>query len=672
MSGILGIYYPNGQTVDPENIQQMVDKLAHRGTDGADIWCSESVGLGHRMLWTTPESLLEKLPLVSEDGNSVITSDCRIDNREELLSRLQMGNCPPEKVTDTQLILAAYEEWGEDCPQHLLGDFAFAIWDAREQKLFCARDHFGVKPFYYYHQTTQSFFFASEIKALLCLPQVPSRINEVRIADYLALMMEDKAITTYEDILRLPPAHSMVVTTSGVKLWSYWALDPHREIKMDSDAAYAEEFRKIFTKAVACRLRTAFSIGSHLSGGLDSSSVTCVARKLLAETGDKQLHTISNIFDEVTECDERPFINAVLEQGGLIPHYVQADQFGPLSDVEDIWEYEDEALLGPSHFYPWRLNIAAQQAGLRVVLDGFDGDTVVCHGVPRLRELASQGEWETFLQEAKIVSQHYKVSCQSILRNYGTSELEAQARQFRWLTFASGVNQIHKLLGNSRKQLLINYGLKSLIPEAVQQFWSKLRRQEKPQSNSTPLVKPSFAKRIGLKQRIKELDNSHETPLTTREYHWQNLTQGIFPYILEQLDQYTAAFSLEARHPFLDKRLVEFCLALPAEQKLSQGWGRVVMRRALAGVLPQTVQWRGGKADMTANFVHGMLNLHRQLLDEVICNNLEPIAEYVEADYLKDTYRRMTSGEKVTEEEIMVIWQAVSLALWFRHRQAVP
>ena len=285
MSAIAGIFYLDNRPVDCADLGRMLDTLAHRGPDGADVWFEESVGLGHRMLWITPESLLEKLPLVNQTDDFVITADARIDNRDELIAALGLSDRPTEKITDSQLILAAYEQWGKKCPEYLLGDFAFAIWDGYQQQLFCARDHFGVKPFYYYYRSNQSFIFASEMKALLCLPEVPRQVNEVRIADFLALMMEDKAITTYQDLLRLPPAHSILVSQEGIRLWSYWSLDPGRELRLESDEAYAEAFRDIFTEAVRCRLRTAFPIGSQLSGGLDSSSVTCMAWKLLAQAG---------------------------------------------------------------------------------------------------------------------------------------------------------------------------------------------------------------------------------------------------------------------------------------------------------------------------------------------------------------------------------------------------
>jgi asparagine synthase (glutamine-hydrolysing) len=673
MSGIVGIHYIDGRSVDSADLKRMVDILAHRGPDGADLWVDGSVGLGHRMLWTTPESLIEELPLVSQTGDLVITSDARIDNRDELICALQFNHCPPEKITDSQIILAAYEKWGEQCPENLLGDFAFAIWDKRQQSIFCARDHFGVKPLYYYHQLDQAFVFASEMKALFCLPQVPRRVNDVRIADYLALMMEDKVITVYQDILRLPPAHCMIVNSSGIKMWSYWELDPHREIRMDSNEAYAEKFREIFTEAVRCRLRSAFPIASQLSGGLDSSAVTCVARDLLAEKKKTSLHTISTIFDRITECDERPFINAVLEQGEFIPHYVHGDEFSPLSNLDHIFHYEDEALLGPSHFYPWIVNRALQKLGLRISLDGFDGDTTVCHGVTRFSELARQGNWKAFIQEVKAFSPHFNVSPDAVFRNYGLPHLKNLAKKFSWIAFFQAVRLIHKHFGISRKLLIVNHGLKPVV-EQVRQLWQ--RKQTKVANSfvsQTPLIKANFAEHIGLNERIQKLDGLSQEPLNVREYHWRSLTQGVLPYTLERADQYAAMFSLEARHPFMDKRLIEFCLALPSDQKLYQGWGRMIMRRGLEGILPEKVQWRGGKADLTANFDDGLLNRDRQILDEVMSNQIEYLKKYIDSDFLQAAYQRFISTEnKVRDEDITAIWQAVTLALWFDYKQITP
>lgn len=189
MSGIAGIYYPDGRPVDRTDLERMGAAIAHRGPDGEGVWSNGPVALGHRMLWTTPESLQERLPRLSATGDFVLTADARIDNRDDLVAALDLSDRPTSEVTDSQLILAAYEKWGTSCSEKLLGDFAFAVWDSRRQQLFCSRDPMGIKPFYYYH-TAGVFAFASEIQALLCLDGVPRRLNEVKVADFLAHLRE--------------------------------------------------------------------------------------------------------------------------------------------------------------------------------------------------------------------------------------------------------------------------------------------------------------------------------------------------------------------------------------------------------------------------------------------------------------------------------------------------
>src|SRR5437899_3351224 len=239
MSAIAGIVRLDGAPADPANLERMLERLAHRGPDGHGSHIADSCGLGHRMLWTTPESLHERLPLMNPTGDLTLTADARIDNRDELCSLLSA----PSTVTDADLILQAYARWGERCPEHLLGDFAFALWDARRGLLFCARDHFGVKPLYYHHRPGRLFAFASDITRLLVLSDVPRRLNETRVADYLVPLLEDKEITFYEEIVRLPPAHRMTVDREGIRRQEYWSLDPEREIRLGADDEIAATFR---------------------------------------------------------------------------------------------------------------------------------------------------------------------------------------------------------------------------------------------------------------------------------------------------------------------------------------------------------------------------------------------------------------------------------------------
>src|SRR5215204_4078556 len=319
MSGIAGVFYLDGRALDSRMLGRMLDSIAHRGPDGAGAWSERGVGLGHLAFHTTPESISEKLPFVEGGGDFVLIADARIDNRDELLAAVGLDRLSGRSVGDGELILAAYKMWGERCPERLLGDFAFAIFDKRKQTLFCARDHMGLKPFYYY-LSGRVFVFASEIKALLCVPEVPRRLNEVMVADHLVGNSQDKISTFYRDILRLPPAHSITTGVEETKIREYWALDPSLELRLSSNGEYAEAFRDVFERAVGCRLRAAFPVGSDLSGGLDSSSVTCVARELLRRERKEILHTFSSVPELVTESDESVYIDAVLSQGGFEPH----------------------------------------------------------------------------------------------------------------------------------------------------------------------------------------------------------------------------------------------------------------------------------------------------------------------------------------------------------------
>ena len=622
MSGIAGLWRLDTRAVERPELDAMLERLKHRGPDGSGTWHEGPIGVGHRMLHTTPESLGERQPLVSATGNLILTADARIDNRKELCSLL-----PAPSVTDAELVLRAYERWGEACPEHLRGDFAFVIWDGRRQALFCARDHFGVKPFFYHHRAGRLFAFASEIKGLLALPDVPRRLNEVRVADLLVPVLEDKEITFYEEIVRLPPAHWMLVHRDGVRRQQYWALDPTREVRLGSDLEYAEAFRELFTDAVRSRLHSAFPVGSMLSGGLDSSSIVTVARRLLTERGLGALPTFSITFADAPECDEREYIEAVVRGGGLAPHYIDADPLSPLADLERVLEHQDEPFYAPNLFMHWALYRAANEHGVRVLLDGIDGDTTVSHSLVHLSELARAGRWWTLSQEVQGLSRHLRRSPWPIL----------------W-----------------------HHGLKPLAPNLLRQIKRKVRpRRALTLSEAT--LRPDFVDRIGWAERKRALLRSRATPArTSREDHWRRLNSGLVPFILEVADRAAAAFSVEPRYPFFDVRLAEFCLAIPAQQKLSQGWTRMVMRRAMAGFLPPEVQWRAGKADLSPKFVRSLLAAHRGLLEELILARPEPIAPFVQTDRLGRALERYIATG--SERDAFAVWGATTLAAWLRNK----
>lgn len=638
MSAIVGVYYRNGRPVSEGSVQDMLAKLSHRGPDGAGGWSDGPAALGHLMLWTTPESMNERLPLEDPAANLVLTADARIDNRDELIPQL-FDKQSASVISDSEIILAGYKKWGQDCAEKFVGDFAFAIWDSKNRTMFCARDHFGLKPFYYFLDENV-FAFASEIKALFCLADVPRRLNELRVADFLAGLDEDTQITAFQQVLRLSSAHTLVVGEEDSRLRRYWQLDPSRELRLASNDEYAEAFRERFTEAVRCRMRSAFPIGSMLSGGLDSSSITCVARNFAA-ANSQPLQTFSAVYDTVKESDERPFINAVLSQNGVQPNYVRPDEFTPLHDFERVVWCQDDLVVAGNLFIHWQLSQAVANRGVRIILDGFDGDTTVSHGTGYLIELARAGRFVALNREVRGYAKHFD--------NLPPGEV------FWWY-----VNR---------------YWLNPRMPLTIKPAWQKLRsgvrrvRRVRPTERLTEFpqfVSPGLINRIKLDERRAAMKKVRGTGSvkTERQAHYSRLTWSGLAGTLESLNGIGGAFGIEYRFPFFDKRLAEFCLSLPPEQKLYEGWNRMVMRRAMEGILPKEVQWRGGKGNMGPNFKRGMQD-ELALIEDVLITHPQVIEPYVSLPAVRTAYDKFIR-DQAGDSEMLVIWRSLSLALWLR------
>ena len=219
MSGIFGIVQLDGRPLQSHDLESMRDALAHRGPDGGSIWVGANAGLGQLMLHTTPESLHENLPRYDPKSGLVITADARIDNRADLLASLSLTGADSRDLPDSQIILAAFLRWGSSCAEHLLGDFSFVIWDAQRRKLFCARDHMGIRPLYYY-QSGKLLVFASSAQAVVSTPLVPERISDERVADFLVGELEgvNNRCTFFQDVWRLPPAHTAEFSDLGFRV----------------------------------------------------------------------------------------------------------------------------------------------------------------------------------------------------------------------------------------------------------------------------------------------------------------------------------------------------------------------------------------------------------------------------------------------------------------------
>jgi asparagine synthase (glutamine-hydrolysing) len=383
MSSIFGMIRSGGQPVDLKGLHQMERALNHWEADASHCWTEEEVGLGHLMLYNTPESLNERLPLIRYESQLTITSDARLDNREELFDQLSIHAADRKTFTDSALILRVYEKFGHECVKHLIGDFAFAIWDKKNKQLFCARDHMGVKPFFYYLDP-ECFLLASEKKGILAIPGLNTVINQQFLFNQIFSPVQQAENTTvYQQIHRLAPAHCLVLDVDQWKVSCrrYWALDPFTEIKLPSKKDYLEGLKWYFDEAIKCRVRSAYQVGSELSGGLDSSPIVAAA---CSAAGREKITTFSNtlssdINDEISlGKSERPFIEEVLRWNGITDAVMVTEHI--FNHIEEELNFGLRLNDGPEMWNPvWQMPMKseARKRNVRTMLSGFSGDQMV-------------------------------------------------------------------------------------------------------------------------------------------------------------------------------------------------------------------------------------------------------------------------------------------------------
>jgi asparagine synthase (glutamine-hydrolysing) len=590
LSGIAGIVRLDGSAA---NARPLIEAIAHRGPDGLSEWSSGAVSLAHALLRTTADDVS-----VVVDGDVIVVADARIDEVHGAPTSLERRSAKD--------IVSAWRLWGENCPSHLDGDFAFALWDVRTRTLFCARDHFGVKPFVYTLLPGKLFAFGSEYGAVLALEEVPRTLDDDRIREFLDFRFEDADRTFYRNLLRLPPASTLTLRDGRVAIRRYWSIRNVKPLRLKGgDQAYAEGYREHFIRAVRARTRVAQTseLGAMLSGGLDSSAIACVARDELRAAGSPPLPVFSWVFSDAREADEREYQEAVIGAGGMRAVTLDSANLdaGPWSDLD--------ALLpgGPPFAYNHYLNVqmakAARAIGVRTLLDGLGGDMTVSRGSARFVELFIRGRLVTLARELRALASRR-----------GTSE--------------------------SLARLFLANVVVPVSPAALIQLTSRLIGR--------PLARP------------RHLYTARQEHLAQFEGHF--LAEG-----LELCDRTIAWLGVEGRYPFFDRRLVEYCLSLPADQKLADGYTRIVARRAMEGIVPDRVRWRPGKGIPGLHVIRA-LRAQPEQLDRLLTRDLATIDAWVDVDRVRMAYSELTTGRAVTFRAVYDLWSAAVLARWLQRR----
>jgi asparagine synthase (glutamine-hydrolysing) len=535
VSGIVGIYDRNGAPVDRGLLQALAHFLSQRGPDGRDTWSHGAIGLGHTTLRTTRESQIERQP-ASLDGQLWITADARIDCREELKKKLeQRGRGAAGRTgTDSDLILRAYAAWGADCVQHLRGDFAFAIWDARKKLLFCARDHFGVKPFYY-SDLAERFLFSNTLDCLRQHPDVSDELNDAAIGDFLLFGVNcDAATTTFRDIRRLPAAHAMTISSEGLRIQRYWSAPTEGRIRYKRATDYVEHFQILLQAAVADRTRVDRA-GILLSGGLDSATIATTARELAGGTLDLRAYTV--VYDSLMQDHDGEHARGVAEFLKIPLQCIPMDGLQPFERWNEPEMSSPEPVDDP--FFAGLFDqFRAIAADCRVVLAGEGPDNLMHFQMwPFTRDLVRNQEWGSLLRETS---------------------------RYLWLR--------PSIIPGLKRRVQGLFGKDPTAP--VYPRW----------------LVADFERRLNLKDRAREwseLPAARPHPVLPKAH--ASLSLPHWSAMFERENPGVTRCPVEVRHPFLDLRVVNFLLALPPFPLFFE---KQLLREVVAGRLPENVRTR--------------------------------------------------------------------------------
>ncbi|MFQ6775709.1 asparagine synthase-related protein [Cereibacter sphaeroides] len=590
-------------------VLSMLSAMPTRGTELRVRALTAGVALGHGR----PAGRGGLGPWRLRPGGPVLTGTVRLDNGPELRRALGLA-----EASDAETVLAVYDRWGLDLPLHLDGDFALALWDPAAARLIGLRDRFGVRPFLY-RATPQAVAVASGIEALVAaFPSCEPALDEVWIAEYLAGQPTCARRTVYRGISRLEPAHMLLVEKGRTEVRRYWQLEVAPRRRADPPEALLE----LLDRSVTARMQGG-PVGSMLSGGLDSGTVSMLASR----RSEGPLPVISMKFDDHPEIDESEWIAKIHAAGRFRPVWIDGrDALG--GDVAELLAEQGGPFFAPNLATSRWLYRRAAEAGVEILLDGHGGDEVISFGVARLTELASEAQWRTLWQSTAAVSDLFGGSRREFFLNS-----MAQGAQSRWLRALA------------RR---LNVGAKR-DPRAWRQA-----------------LHPALVARTGLIQRVQEAAGARKRGATDDiRQHVATLTAPRYPTTLEVLDRAATLCGIEPRYPFLERRLIEHCVAQPAAAKFHDGMTRALLRHAVRGLLPDEVRLRTSKTNFTPNVRARMLTSWGDNLNRIAGCNPGRIGDYVDLAVIREGIQRLRAGEP-DQPALLQTMRAVVLDEWLR------
>jgi asparagine synthase (glutamine-hydrolysing) len=602
--GIAGFFGPP----DPDLLAEMTSRIEHRGPDDSGFLERARTSLGHRRL-SIIDLDLGRQPMSNPENTLHLAYNGELYNFRELRAELEQEGITFSTASDTEVVLRAYETWGSACFPRFNGMWALAIVDERPAdgpELVLSRDHLGIKPLYL-AQAGVRLLFASEIKALLACADLVPEPDEKRLAEYLLRGLHDHDERTFfQGVRQVPPASVVVVSGPpegrSERTETYWT--PELSTSASADPV---QFRAAFIRAVERRLVADVTVGTCLSGGLDSSSIVAVMTELLSEgvpdaaSMGGRLKTFSAVFDG-DPIDEQRYITAMLEQTGAEGHYVHPLSEELFEDLPLVVWHQDEPMVSSGPYAQYRV-MALAKGKAKVLLDGQGGDELLAGYVPYqyvyLRELLHAGQFKRAGHEAS--------TARDVLAPLVRQRLSDRRKAIDPATLCSD-----QLVGSGRG-----------------------------------------ASAVAADQRTK--DNLKARLL-------QDLTTYSLPSLLRYEDRNSMAHSIESRPPFLDQELVELVLALPADAIVRDGWSRWILRESLRGVLPEVIRTRRKKIGFTTPEIR-WLRAQRAVVQGILRSPVFCSRPYWDGPPIARAFRAVCDGEI---EESPFFWRVLNAEAWLR------
>ena len=591
MSALAGLVRFDSAPADAASVSGMIDCVAHRGTDWRSVWTHNSVSFAYRWRRTGPGQPVDRQPLVDPCSGAAIVMDGRLDNRHELCDLLKVDDV--DQFSDAQLVLAAYARWDIEAVTHLLGDFAFGLWDPRTRHVHLVRDALGMRGLSF-TEGHDFVAFATEPRQLLRVNGTDRRPNLGFFAEWVAGRMSHPSQTIFAGVERVQSAQIVTFTPKGRRTSRYWDIDPRHEIRYRDDRDYVEHFRSLYQVAVRARLRDLDHVGVFLSGGLDSSSLVAMAARVEAGNRPATVRAYSLTCNGLPDADDEQSARTVAHFCGVPLMCAPLRQAGVEFYVSMAQSLGDTI---PSAIGDGRAVLARQAAtdGCRVLFDGTGGDEWFSGAYQHTADLLKAGRLVAMVRQLRAAAR--------TIQGHSAMEL---AKSSVWTLVPDRLRA----------------PLKCVLP----------RRDPTPRGFSR-----TFATRVGLVERIR-------TPLTDRRFAsiatgtaYATATHPITAYSWDEIARHDQWCGVELAAPLMDRRLAEFAIAIPEEQRWLGAQSKRVLRHAMAGLLPDSTIHRP-KADAASAQLSELKSVH----DAGLFQSMELVDEGVlERAAVSSMYREM-------------------------------